>query len=706
MKKKAQIFIAISILMAIVAFELAVRLSPWFYAVNTRVRLRMEAPADTAINICWDDEQIECLPLVPYSEASKTLAKSGEIAHVWLGELPPRPVYHVSLAFVSGVRDAVFYELELDSSTTQILGVLSGAGIRDTQADASQFKRRGVSYKFQDGDYQIESDPGGKLVLIAEIQPTLSDTDKIGMATIKVWILLCSIFLLFFIPLIFVLRIVEHLGHASNYIHLTKYPWWVYLLSCAVLVFVLILTANSTVLINPADPIGYIMLATGGEWFNEQRLPGYPLFLGLALWVSGNSLTGVILFQVTLLVFSTILCIWILQRWLHPLVAILFVLFCVLSPTQVHYARWITRESLFTSLVLFGVTAFFAHHKSRKPYSEIWFVIFAIICAVTFLVRENGILLLIAMAPALAAETIKRFISPVKIQERMRSIFLLCLRYSIPVLAVGIVYIGFAVYNYIHYGYFQLESTQKSHHYLARTIFASNFDSRSLLYPSPSMSEEARTYLGWPLYSSYILSRDQAPISDPIHASLFQSVIQKEGQLGLVRNLFHSASILDEIGKSANSLVPWQADFAGGLRHYWTLVFSKDAGYSLMPDNPALLVKKREWLGMISNSIKYEEKPIEPPEIVTRYYKISRGYPWYRLLVILALISSIYILWYEDVIFLAPITLFLANGLLLVFTRLTDARYISILDVLLIMQIAFGLSFWIYRRSQSIRKTG
>jgi hypothetical protein len=133
-------------------------------------------------------------------------------------------------------------------------------------------------------------------------------------------------------------------------------------------------------------------------------------------------------------------------------------------------------------------------------------------------------------------------------------------------------------------------------------------------------------------------------------------------------------------------------------------VFSKNDGYSLISDDPTLLANKREWLSKISKSIKYEEKPVVPAKIVTEYYNISQRYQWYRLLVILALISSLYILRYEDVLFLAPITLFLANGLLLVLMRLATPRYLATLDILLILQIALGLSFWTHRHFHGIRR--
>jgi hypothetical protein len=395
-----------------------------------------------------------------------------------------------------------------------------------------------------------------------------------------------------------------------------------------------------------------------------------------------------------------------LRRWLHPFAVVLFVFLCLLSPAQINWARSILRESLFASLLLPGIAAFIAHITSQKPYNQIWLIFFAVICAMAFLVRENGILLPVAMVPVLITETIKRFISSVRVQEWLRSIFLLFVQYSIPLLAVGIIYIGFSVHNYLHYGYFQMEASQKSHHYLSRTLFASNFDARSLLYPTPAMNEEAKSHLGWSLYSSFILTKDQTPYWDPIHASIYLVVIQREMNMGLAHNMFRSAIIVDEIGKSANSFVPRKANLAGVLRHYSALMFSKDSNYPLMLDNPTRIANKREWLSQVSRNIKFEEKSVDPGSIVSGYYNISQEYPWYSLLVILALLSSLYILRYEDPIFLAPITIFIANCLLLILTRFVNYRYVVSLDILLILQIALGLSFWIYRRSQSIRKTG
>jgi len=701
LKKKIYFFIAIGIAAALLSFLLAHWLGPWFYAINTSVSLKMDAPAETEIDICWDENRNECLPLVPYSDANNALAKPGEIASIWLGELPPRPAYYVSLVFMNGVHEAAFHELELDSST-QLRGWVHGAGVGDIHAGGEQFNFQGASYKLINGVYYIESEPGDKLTLTAEITPVLSRAGNIGMTTVRVWMLLFSVFLLFIIPFSLLPRAVKNLGIMIKNVRPANYPWWVYVLCCVAIGFMLLLVSNSAVQINWADPMSYLQLATGGGWFNESRQPGYPLFLGLALWISNHSLNGVILLQAGLLALSTLLCIWILRRWLHPLAAALFILLCLISPAQITYARWIMRESLFASVILLGITALIAHFTTRKPFSEIWLVIYSITCGVAFLIRENGILLPAAILPFLVAEIIKRFISPVKIRERLWSICLLLAHYSIPVLVVGTVYFGFAFYNYLHYRYFQLEEQQKSSDYLATTIFASNFDARSLLQPTSSMSEEAKANLGWLLYSSYIIGRDKTDL-DLVYSIFYPAVIQKSTELGQKYNLFYFASILDEIGKSANNLVPWQAEFAGGLRNYYSLISMQEiGGFSLFPDVPATIASNRELLSQLPEKVTIEARSSDPGSIISGYYNFSQAYHWFGILFFLALLSSLYILWCENPLFLAPIAFFIANCFLLIYQRFVDERFITILDFLLILQIALGLSFWKYKHSVNI----
>jgi hypothetical protein len=705
MKKKVYIFIAIGIGACFAFFFLAQRLAPWFYAIDTSVKLKMDAPAETQIDICWDANQGECLPLVPYSEASNAIAKPGEVASLWLSELPPRPVYHVALIFKSAVHGAVFHDLELDSSKILIFGYIPGIGVSDSLHGFDQFNSQGVLGQLSNGGYTIESDTDGKLTLNKEISPTLSNANNILKTTVIIWMLLFSIFLLFIIPIYLLPGAVENYGSALKNTRPAKYPWWVYVLSFGVAGIMLLLIINSAVLINYADPIGYLQLATGGGWFNDVRLPGYPLFLGLALWASGNSLNGVILFQAAILVVSTLLCIWLLRKWLHPIAAVLFIIFCLFSPAQIFWARWILRESLFSSLVLFGITALLVHYTSRKPFSEIWLVIYAITCALALLVRENGIILPAAMAPVLIVELIKRLKSQGKILERLRSVFSLFAHYSIPVLAVGLVYVGFSTYNYYTYGYFQLNRHQTSEHYLARVTFTANIDSRGFLYPYTSISQDAQAYLGRSLYDSFIIGRLQSWSGDPEYISIFSSVINKAvNEMHEPYRILYFASILDEIGKNAYSLEARKSDIDGTLRQYEVMIYPGKFGFAANPDNSTSVTNELGWLSDVSKNLKLTAKSPDPAGVITTYYNLTQDYLWYSLILILALLFGVYILRFENPIFLAPIAFFIANGCLLLYTRLADIRFTSNLDVLLILQIVLGLSLCINRYSIFLKR--
>jgi hypothetical protein len=699
------IFMAAVIATAIISFFLAFGLAPWFHAINTRVRLSMEAPAETVVDICWDERQAECLPLVPYSQASSRLAKSGEIASVWLSELPPRPDYRISLVFRSRVDEAAFHTLELDSSNILLYGYIPNTGVNKVMAGADQFEFSGVTHPSSDGVSYLTTDAGGKLLLNTAVRPGVSEADNFTITFVTVWILLLLIISVITVLLFFLPRIAENRGSAIQKAQSANYPWWVYVLWCVAIGFMLFLVANSPVLLNPYDPMNYLHLATSGKWFSDTRLPGYPLFLGITLWLSGFHLNGVVLFQAGLLAISTGLCAWTLRRWLHPVAAGLFVFLCVLSPAQVHYARWILRESLFASLVLLGMAALIAHFTSRKPFDRLWLGLYALICLVAFLVRENGILFLVALLPVLLAEIIKQLKSPGNMGLRLRSVFKLLVRYSLPFLAIGSVYGLFAGYNYFRYGYFQLELLQTSHHFLSRTLFTANFDARSLLVPTASMSKGAQTYLGPSIYRAYIIGRDRSPALDPMYESFFPSITQAKSERGLPANIFQTATILDEIGLSSIQYLPWQANLAGLLRQFSELFSLNSGTFFLGLDDPAALADKKTWLGQVSPIIQYDARPLDPGGLISGYYNLTQAYNGYGVLVILALLCSAYILRCEDPLFLAPITFFVMNAFFLILSSYVYRRFFVVLDILLILQIALGLSLWLNGRKPLFQKS-
>lgn len=700
LKKRNYIFIAFSLGIALIALLVAFQLTPWFYAINTRVRLYLDAPSETKINICWDKSQSECLPLVPYSKMNNRVAQTGEVANIWLSELPPRPVYFISLQFKSGVDKAEFHELELDSTNIflQGYGKGQGAGVNNMHLSMDEFELIGVAPLTGDLGY-FESKNNGVLIRNKEI--TSGPVDK-GMTTLFIWALLFSIYLWIVVPAFLLRRAVQNLGSADRLPPLPKYSWQIYFGCVIAGIVMVLLVVNSGVLIDPYDPMNYLSLATGGGWFNVSRLPGYPLFLGFSLLLSSNSLDGVILLQAVVLVLSVLFCLWTLRKWISPYVALPFVLFSLFSPAQVYFARFIIRESLFASLVLLGVTTVVAHFTSRKPYSDRWLIFFSIICGMAFLVRENGIILPFALLPVLAIEIIKRLFSSGTIIERIRSVMLLLPLYLLPAAAIATVYMGFSAYNYLHYGHFQMEEQQTSHGFLSRAMSPANFDARGLLKPMSSMGAEAKEYLGWSLYSSYILSRDQNPSLDQTYVAFYPSIATQMVERSVPISqppVFHQANLLNEAGKNVDALVPWRAILSGILRQYIRVLYPDNQKDNIYPLEKITTPDSIMYLNTLPVRVKmnFEEKIIGANNLLAGYYRVTERYEWYEMLFVLALLSSIYILKYEDPMFLAPMAVYLANSALVLYSRMVAARVFVNIDILLVLQVALGLSLWLSR---------
>lgn len=701
-------FIVLSVGAACVAWFLAAKLTPWFYAINTRVRLYMDAPAETKIDICWDRSRTQCLPLVPFSSANSRLATPGEVAEIWMSELPPRPTYFISLGFKSGVQRAVFRELELDSSNVRLMayGHQNGAGVSNTQAGLDQFESRGGQSDLVGGLNYFRGDAHSLLILNRPIYSGPSGYSRSWGTGVLIWSLLFSAYLLVTIPLYFLPRGLPDPRSAPRSPNAYNQPWWLWVLCGSAMLAMILLVADSGVLMHQYDPLSYLQLATGQGWFNPSRLPGYPLFLGLALRISGYSLNGVILLQATVLGVSVLACLWGLRKWLHPYAATLFVLLCIFSPAQITNARWILRESVFTSLVLVGMAAAISYCTAQQEFSQLWMMVFALVCGLAFLVRENGVILTLALLPVLTLAIIRRVLAPGTPWERVRGGLLSFARYLlVPMLIVGAVYVGFSAYNYFHYGDFHLEEEQQtSHGFLAAAESPGNFDARGLLEPVASVSEESRGYFGWPLYTAYVLARDQHAGDEQTYTAFYPSINEQmsaHGEPASKFNMLHQASILNEIGRNVVSFVPLRAAFAGVLREYALLLLSEGTAFQAQADDPSSLAANEQLLSSlpITLTIGPPQAWLGPDNILIKYYRATQAYSWYEPLFILALLSSIYILREEDAAFLAPMAVYLANWGLILYSHTVELRFVANMDVLLVLQVALGFSCWIHRRS-------
>jgi hypothetical protein len=706
--KRFYIFLGVSLVVAGITLWFAFELAPWLYAMNARIELHLQAPADTKINICWDKTQIECLPLVPYLSAEQRIADTNEVADVWLSELPTRPEYTLSLLFKSKskITKGIFQDLEVNSQRILVWGYIPNIGVQDIKLRPDEFSATGVTYTIRDGLYYFEGGQGSHLTATREIKPGPPGLNH-ATTTLPIWGILFSAYLLLALPLYFLPFAVQNRQDATRNLSLRDYPRWLYILCGAAIISFLLLVIYSPAMFNMSDQIVYLNIALRQAWLlYPARPPGYYMFVAFLFWLSDNQLEAVLVAQAIILASSAVLCIWALRRWLHPLVVIPLICGILFSPSQMSWVRAILRESIFASLILLGVTAVIAHFTTpSKLEARIWLVVFAVVCALALFVRENGIILPGILLPALLPDALKRLNSSDLIWKRLQSIFLLFIRYSVPVACTGIVYLGMSCYNYLNYGYFQFTLHVTSHHFLWQEISPANFDARGLLEADDSMTEEAKTYLGQRLYRSFVIA-NTSPGLDRIYTSLLPIVNQITVQKGQPVNFFHAASILDQIGKNVYKWVPLKADLIGMIRQYGDVLVSNPGNgrYALVSDDPAGFATKRELLDSVvkminykGTPIKYQGKPLEPNSIISQYYRITDAYGWYRALFVLALLFSVYLLRYHDPVLLVPITFFIANALLMVMLRGVLPRFIEDLDVLLVLQVGLGLSCWIYR---------
>lgn len=691
---------------AAAALLLAQLLAPWLYAINVHVKLHLSAPSETKLEVCWDKSRSQCLPLVPYLSAQDRIANAGETADLWLSELPARPSYTISLNLESSITGGVFQDLELDSWPTMLWGYIPGAGVQNTKIGLDQMGLRGIAYSLDAGVVSITGDVGDRLMVTRDISPGPSSSAGRPITVWLLWGLLFSAFLLIAIPIWLLPFAVQNADLSLADARPLHYSWWLLVICGLAVPIMLLLVMNSPVMFG-GDSMFYLPMAIRGDWLNPARPPGYWIFLAGALHLSGDNLAFVVLLQAIVTCLSAAICVWALRTRLHPLVAVLVFVGVLFSPAQLRWALFIMRDSLFAALVLVAVAALTAHVAAESRQSQrIWLVVFSIACALALLVRENGVVLPMALLPVVLPQAIKRLTSPGKLAHRVLSLWSYSARYLAAVLPAVAVFLGFCSYHYLRYGSFQFTMYAKSHRSLWSEMATASFDSRSLLEPGPSMDAESESYLGPQLYRSYIAGRQQRPTVDQIIAALWPALHGMMSERGVAINWFRSASILDEIGRSAKTLLSHKADLVGVLRQYMQFLFvsSSDSGaYSIQPDDPAGLAVKQQMLAQLERKITYAGSALGADDGLGGYFHVPERYDLYLPLLYVALLAGWLTLRYDHPVFAVPLALFLSNAALMIILRTETSRYIESLDVLLILQIGLAISRWIDRRPPRAR---
>lgn len=130
------------------------------------------------------------------------------------------------------------------------------------------------------------------------------------------------------------------------------------------------------------------------------RSPGFPYTLGAVYWVSGNDWTAARLFGAALGA-VTVLLIFLLGSWLRDrTTGLVAAAIAAVYPPLINISAVLLTEGLFIPLMLGALVAALAYRRSAGSLR--WALAAGVLCGLAGLTRQNGLLLLIPCAIAVA----------------------------------------------------------------------------------------------------------------------------------------------------------------------------------------------------------------------------------------------------------------------------------------------------------------
>lgn len=703
-RKLFGIFILLTLIICIFTLPIALSLAPWFYAANTSVQLKLNAPLDTEMELCWDQAQQECLPLVPNP------GSNSQEASVWLTELPPRPVYHLTLIFRSPVEKAALQGLILQPQpfATGLLGATDiGASYQVTQLTPDVVTSQ-IEVNRQDDGWHLTGSEGGQLLLNEEIIPgpgrylLWSTVAFLWSALVGTWLLIGGVCLPLFRRDKQAIAI-STLGKATN----NKILWLAFGIATTFHLFIVI---NSPVQFNQYDPIDYIRhantLLEHGEYTSISRLPGYPVLLAICFWLWGGHLSTVAVLQTIMFDIAVLALALSLQHWLHPILRAIAILVAILSPVQVGYSAYILSESTFASFAIFSIAALFYHLSSRDFPAKVWLLVYAILATFAFLIRQNGVVLFAALLPIYIPKLWNLLWQPVSRQAKIKSVFLATTPYLMAGMVLVAVVFGWSTRNYFYYNYFQL-SILTGHVPMQKLLFPGILDARGLLNIDCPIETGCSNDFGHSLYNYFIITRYQHPDWDVTFGSMRPAIDQILSSVSLTpTKQFQISQVMQAVGQNAEGLTPWPARIIGVLRAVWAAFGWRNLQgfFPIGSLDPVIYQQRQEVLhSTVGDKFVYDKRG--ESRLVSFYTKIASGYRWYLPLWLLALISGMVILWRSQPILACPLFVFMANGIFYVYLlRTAETRYIQVFDTFLIFQCVLGLSLLWNSKSTTINQ--
>lgn len=679
---------------AMAVLPLALLLAPWFDAAPTPIEVKLDAPAKAKIDACWDAALRECVPLVAAAGTKK--------AHDWIGELPPRPVYHLSLVFRSQVEDARLQRITLLNMR------YANQAIYQRSADNTD-----VWFSLQDGTMQRRDDafslniqPGGRLILA---EPISNNVVSFAQRTMLIWLMLagfvvCGVALVapWFGACSFARPFLAASGHSG-----------VGLLCLAAVVATaiqLVFVAHAQVQYGTGDSTIYLLKAvkllehrtfdSDGYEFELNRLPGYPLILAFAIALVGYNLSHVVLVQSVLCGASILAFALAVRRWIHPVLGAVGIVIATLSPPQVWASRNILSDGPFAWCTLLALAAFFTHAGARGASRWIWLGAFVSLATYASFIRPNAVIVFAALLPVYLPQAMQIVRQHAHLRARLRALVRFTLPYAAAMLIFVVAYGGWALRNYVSRGYFgttdmgQLSIVQGA-------LSAGWFEARSLLDQDEYRAYVKDHYRHEYFYMVWIL---RTHLFDAIEQDLQVTPSQ---QIALLNEHMH------EIAAGSAARAPWQMRLVGPLRSVlWAIAWPQGTSYTrdafrldyALPSNYTDIDAIRTEMAPLSSRLVYETQ--QQNSIFALFAGYTRAYTgWYLALSVVALISGVYVAWRGYSFLSAPLIVFLANLAVVGVLGNILARYVQVLDVLLVFQsvIAGSLLLSVSSRQEMLR---
>lgn len=663
-------------------------LGPWLKAANHPVESVLIAPSDADLRLYFSEN--EFVPLVPVEE--------GDSPGRWATELPGRPHYDLRLGLgQSGATVQIYSIWIVGLSPEYSTQPINLSGLKEAAAAGVQV------VAMEEGSWKISGEPGSWISLgsAEPVRPTgLFNGKFIFAATLWLYLGLWVALILF--GLHFPWRPQFQLRAWD------RKDWKIFLIcGCVGTVLHLGLVNNAVTSYWPADSTSYTHKAlallldgtyeTGGQEYELNRLPGYPLFMAFVFALAGWEMDAVPIFQGIFFCAAAGIFGAVFGRILRGKWAGGALLFSLISPAGVYASCQIATESTFLSAWLLALSSWWLSWKSHGRMRWLGIVLFSLCVQAAVSIRPNGILLL-ALPGCLAVGAIWRAILLLISRQRVGISWSGACQVAVPFALVILLVAAWSFRNYQSRAYpAPTDLTPVTHangpFFAGWLDIRGTHDAEMLKWMVQTRRETGYVFHGW-----------------AVRNYLFRKVTNQYQNIEN-RSIAELASELEGFNRLQKEQVPLELFLAALWRvGNWGLWFPDGTGYSRDAiqanltlngeiENDYIRDSAAANLGWatLNRNIEFTFFETETGPMLRLYnaFVVPVYLPVYRLLVLISLLSFIWFCLRARPQWQFLLMPFFLNLLLNVWFQYVIGRYIQILDSTLLFSGLFLIGYFI-----------